>query len=383
MPNISILRPTLLASACMLVLSACGSSDSDTTITPPTVAVDYQAVLDDAVSSTFPGVVLAISSPELDFLGSAGLADVASQTAMTPQAIMPNGSAGKKATALLVAMLHDQGALNIDDHIATWLPDSLLAQIEYSDQITLRQLLNHTAGVYDYLDDETNDIWRDAVFSNPELLKTDEYALQFALNYPAYFAPGEDFHYSNTGYLLAGLILDAILGEHHHKALRQQVLIPFGLNNTFYNGIEKDDAEIISGYYVSDDGETINTKPYYQNIGVADAPLMSTVTDMSALLKAIITDNSTINEDIRNLLIGNDSLVDLGDDVYYGLGIFKDIINGQTVYHHGGQELGYQTTNLYIADSDTTVTMFVNCHGYSACDEKNDALVQYILSTLL
>lgn len=383
MPNLPILRPTLLASACMLVLSACGSNDSDTNIIPPTANVDYQAVLDDAISSTFPGVVLAISSPELDFLGSAGLADVASQQAMTPQAIMPNGSAGKKATALLVAMLHDQGVLNIDDNIATWLPDTLLSQIAYSDQITLRQLLNHTAGVYDYLDDETSDIWRDAVFNNPELLKTDKYALQFALNYPAYFAPGEDFHYSNTGYLLAGLILDTVLGEHHHKALRQQVLIPFGLNSTFYNGIEKDNAEIISGYYVTGDGETINTKPYYQNIGVADAPLMSTVTDMSALLKALITDNSTINEDIRKLLIGDDSLVDLGDDVYYGLGIFKDIINGQTVYHHGGQELGYQTTNLYIAESDTTVTMFVNCHGYSACDEKNDALVKYILSTLL
>ena len=327
--------------------------------------------------------MLAIRGPELDFLGSAGLADVASQQAMTPQAIMPNGSAGKKATALLVAMLHDQGVLNIDDNLATWLPATLLAQIAYSDQITLRQLLNHTAGVYDYLDDETSDIWRDAVFNNPELLKTDKYALQFALNHPAYFAPGEDFHYSNTGYLLAGLILDAVLGEHHHKALRQQVLIPFGLNHTFYNGIEKDNAEIISGYYVTADGETINTKPYYQNIGVADAPLMSTVTDMSALLKALMTDNSTINEDIRRLLMGDDSLVDLGDDVSYGLGIFKDMINGQTVYHHGGQELGYQTTNLYIADSDTTVTMFVNCHGYSACDEKNDALVQYILSTLL
>ncbi len=283
MPNLPILRPALLASACMLVLSACGSSD--TNVIPPTANVDYQAVLDDAISSTFPGVVLAISSPELDFLGSAGLADVASQQAMTPQAIMPNGSAGKKATALLVAMLHDQGVLNIDDNIATWLPDTLLAQIAYSDQITLRQLLNHTAGVYDYLDDETNDIWRDAVFNNPELLKTDKYALQLALNYPAYFAPGEDFHYSNTGYLLAGLILDTVLGEHHHKALRQQVLIPFGLNNTFYNGIEKDNAEIISGYYITGDGETINTKRYYENIGVADAPLMSTsVVGNSSLL---------------------------------------------------------------------------------------------------
>ena len=393
MPKLQISLPKLLCTAvCVSVLAACGSSNKKSVpvVTapppppPPIVAqeFDYQNLLDMTVTADIPGVVLEIKGPDIDFIGSAGLADIDSQENMQTYHQIPAGSAGKKATTLLVAMMHDQGILNVDDKITTWLPDTLLSQIPHSDKMTLRQLLMHTAGIHDYLDDSTADNWFSTAFSDPDTLKTDIYALQFALNQAAYFEPGTGYKYSNTGYLLAGLILDTILGEHHYKALRSMIIEPLGLNDTYYSGLEREMGSTASGY-TKIDGNTLNTKPFYYNVGVADAPLVSTASDLNTLLRAIIKDTHTVNDDIRETLLGDQSMTDLGNDVYYGLGLFKDIIQGFTVYHHGGEEAGYKTANIYIEELDTGFSMLFNCHGYTECNNQSDAVVQLVLAELI
>jgi D-alanyl-D-alanine carboxypeptidase len=371
----------------LITLSGCGSSDSNDSSTqppppPPPIAIDYQLIIDDSVSDTFPGIVLAIEGPNKSFIGSAGLSSIEYNTAMLTSDVMPNGSAGKKATALLAALLYQQGLLDFDLTIDQYLSAELLAQIEFGSEMTIRQLLQHTAGVHDYLDDTTAGDWFDAIIADPTSLKTDEYALQFALNQPAYFSPGTDFHYSNTGYLLVGMIMDQVLGEHHYRAMRELVFEPLGLNDTYYNGLEKHRGEIISGYF-EDDGERLNTKPVYENIGVADAPLVSSAVDLSKLIRAIVTDMSVINDEVRALLIGNENLTQIGNQLFYGMGMFKETINGKTVYHHGGDEPGYLTSTLYIQDTDTTMTLMINCNLYQACESKAGDLIDEILITLL
>ena len=132
------LKPKLLCSSIILMLVACGS-DSEVNKTPnieipPAVTIDYQKMIDETVSDTIPGVILLVETPEQRFIGSAGLADIESQEAMQTYHIMPNGSAGKKLTALLVAMLEEDGMLNIDDTLDTWLSEALLVQIAHSDK---------------------------------------------------------------------------------------------------------------------------------------------------------------------------------------------------------------------------------------------------------
>lgn len=373
------------------LLSACGGSSSSTPPdisepepTPVTQEFDYQALIDGAVNEDVPGIILEIDGPDIQFIGAAGYADTESQELMQTHHAMPAGSAGKKATALLVALLHQDGVLDIDALISTWLPDSLLSQIEHSEKMTLRQLLNHTAGVYDYLDARSSEEWFDAASANLDILKTDIDALQFALNRPSYFEPGEDFNYSNTGYLLTGLILDKVLNEHHHKALRSRILDPFGLTNTFYLGFEKELGEIISGYVIDGD-DIINTKPLYENVGVADAPIATTVSDLSLLIRTIMTDDSIVNDEIRQLLLGEESLVlaDADSNFYVGLGMFKNLKGDFTIFHHGGEEVGYKSSNIYIKELDTTVTTFFNCHGHSSCIVQTDEMIQQVLTSLI
>ena len=385
MISMKVLQKTMIASVVCLGLAACGSSnDSNAPNIPnpqPIPTVDYQDMLQAAVNSGVPGVVMAIESPEINFIGAAGVADIDTQAPMQTYHQMPTGSSGKKATALLVAMLHEEGMLNMDNQISTWLPSAILSRIENSDTMTLRQLLNHTAGVWDYLDDGSSDEWFEAIINDPLSLKTDSFALQFAFDQPAYFTPGEAFNYSNTGYLLAGLILDEVLGEHHHNAMRERLFIGLGMNNTYYNGLEKDMGNIISGYAEFDD-EIENTKFVYENIGVADAPLVSTVEDMSILLRAIVSDNSSLDNAITDHLFANNRLVQVNSDTQYGLGIFYQQINGKDVYHHGGGDPGYITENYYVADSDLTLTVFFNCSGYAACQVPAATFMNGVLETI-
>jgi D-alanyl-D-alanine carboxypeptidase len=379
LPNYT-LKSKLLCTSIALLLTACGgSSDTKTppiVVKPEVITMDYQKVIDDTVSDAIPGIILLVESIEKSFLGSTGLADIDNQTAMQTYHIMPNGSAGKKLTALLVAMLEDEGLLNQDNTIDTWLSEELLAQIDHSEKMTLRQLLNHTAGVYDYLDD---DDFKVAALLDPSSLKTDRYALNFALNKPAYFAPGQGWGYSNTGYLLAGLILDEVLGEHHSSEIRSKILEPLGMNSSHYGGVEKERGDIISGYSRFNDDEVINTKTLYENIGVADAPLVSSVEDIALLLKTIISDDSFISSHVKDTLLGEYNLQAMGNGQYYGQGIIKETINGTIVYHHGGLEAGYSTTNIYIPDNQTSITAFFNCGDFDACESETDAMIQKVL----
>ena len=213
---------------------------------------------------------MLVESPEQRFLGSAGVENIASQNPMQVYHTMPTASAGKAMIGLLVAMLADEKLLNLDDTLDTWLSNDTLSQIPNSNEMTLRQLLNHTSGIYNYTE---NDDYFDFLIAEPSKAKTDADFLIFALNQPASFKPGEGREYSNTGYLLAGLIMDQILGEHHSVALRERILNPLGMNATYYIGMEKDRGDFISGYHQFDDHDTVyQTKSYLENVSEASSP---------------------------------------------------------------------------------------------------------------
>ncbi|MDP4489210.1 serine hydrolase domain-containing protein [Pseudoalteromonas piscicida] len=357
------------------------SNDNPNPVSPPVAEVDFQAMLEQSVAVGIPGIVLYIDSPTLQFYGAAGLADKENTIPMTTDARIPNGSAGKKVTALLMAMLHEQQLLDLDAPISDYLSDELLQQIENSDEMYVRQLLNHTAGLYDYLNDANGEFFA-AVLQQPDLIKTDSFALQFALNQDANFKPGAAWKYSNTGYLLAGLIMDKVLGEHHSKAMREYIFEPFGLSSMSYGGIEKAFGEIASGYFVDDEGNEINTQPYYANIGVADAPIVSTAKDLGDLFKIMIT-SPDIPAKVRGQLLGDSVWVDT--DVtgqQYSMGIFSEHVGNEPVYHHNGAEIGYATLNWYLPSKNMVMSAIINCQGYNQCNTEIDKISDKLRDTL-
>ena len=372
------LKATLSCSVFALLLSACGggSTSKDVTVDIPTpvVTVDYQNIIDKTVSDSIPGAILLVETPEERFLGSAGVENFESKNPMQVYHTMPTASAGKPMIGLLAAILADDNLLNLDDTIDTWLSQNILNQIPNSAEITLRQLLNHTSGIYNYTE---NTGYIDLLVAEPSKVKTDIDFLAFAFNQTAYFKPGEGQKYSNTGYVLAGLIMDQVLGMHHSIALRERILVPLGMDDTYYRGIEKNQGDFISGYHQFDDHDTIyETKSYLENVSQTSSPVVSSVEDMALFLKSAVNDQNFINANIRDDFFG--SLHSNNDAIFR-----VETIGENTLYGHSGLNYGYHTQNIYFKEKDLSITAFINCSTAPVCKNTMDSLIQKVIDNEL
>lgn len=367
------LKSIILTTLTSLALTACGGSGSKSSkeveiiepIVPIETAFDYQKLIDDTISQDVHGIILLVNTPEIQFLGSAGVSDRDSLAPMQTADTFHIQSAGKVFTALLAAQLHDETLLNLDDTLDTWLSKELLDQIQYSEQITLRQLLNHSSGIVDYND---NEMWIVDVLSNPDIQRDNVDLVQYALNQTPYAMPGTGYHYSSTNYALAGMILDEVFGYHNAVAIRERIIAPLSLNSTFSVGYEHDMGEIIPGYELYQ-GQYINTGPIMSNVFSSASPVASTVTELASFYKSLITDTDFISDDVRELMWGADSLISVETNNDAGLGIHKYNVDGTTVYSHDGGGEGYLTKNIYIEETDTSVVYFLNCGLSEECIE--------------
>jgi CubicO group peptidase (beta-lactamase class C family) len=135
-----------------------------------------------------------------------------------------NGNVAIAYMATLLLRLVDQGIVALDDPLATWLPD-----LPDADRVTLRMLANMTAGYPDYV---RSPGFQQVFYVDPFRQWTPEDLIAFSLATPRVFAPGANWAYSHTGYVILGLALEEIAGQPLDAALRDQVLAPLGLHNT-------------------------------------------------------------------------------------------------------------------------------------------------------
>ena len=147
-----LLLSSLMATS-LFVLQGCGSSGSTKPPSPAPAPIDYQREIDSIVSAEIPGIVLLVETPEERFLGNAGSSDIDTIESIQYFHQIPTASTSKQMITLLVALLYEEGILDIDNTIATWLPEEMIAQIPHGDQITLRQLINHTSGIFNHLEE--------------------------------------------------------------------------------------------------------------------------------------------------------------------------------------------------------------------------------------
>ena len=377
------LKSSLIVATMALTLTACGSSSGDDPKPPPPpaedIVVDYQDVINDLVSADIPGIVLLVETPEGRFLGSAGVSNLETQQAMQVGDTIPTGSTGKKMIALLAVQLADEGLLNLDDTLDTWLGEDILSRIPNSKQMTMRQLLNHTSGVFNYDEIDDGEAYSDLFLAEPDVLKTDIDFLELIFDHPGYFLPGEGYEYSSSGYSLAALIMDEVLGEHHSVAMRNRFFDPLGMTSTYYKGSEASMGDFISGYLTTVEGDFIDTKEFLINTSKADSPVVSSVEDMATFFKALITDDSFANDAVKNTMLGEDNR---GEEAF-GIGVAT--FNGHTVYLHAGLTFGYTAQSIYIEDTDTSIVLFFNCGngGVNTCATSHDGLIQTVIENEL
>jgi D-alanyl-D-alanine carboxypeptidase len=262
---------------------------------------------------------------------AAGINSVMSNDTLLSTHIMGIGSITKTYTATLLLLLQENGQLSLDDSIHNFLPT--FANVD--SNITIRQLLNHTSGVYDFFNDPTTTFF-DSLFSNPAHIWMPTEVIQ-TFTGPAYFTPGTSFYYSNTNYLLAQLIIENVTGNNYQTELHNKILTPLGLTHTYYFPFEIPVNDTIAHAWYDLDGDGIT-----DDLTVAGFPLDGFFS-AAAAAGAIVSTSADLATFMSKLLSGQiltqTSLTQMLDTVPQtgcGLGIFSTPTYCNTGWGHEG-----------------------------------------------
>lgn len=179
-----------------------------------------------------PGATAAVLAPRTSLQVACGFSDLDAGEPMRADSVMPAGSIGKSFVGALCLDLAREGRLDLDAPIGTWLGEEpWFARIANADRATLRMLLNHTAGIADHREAPAFFETLQAVLSGPDAdaQVAPERLVDFVADAPASFEPGAGFAYSETGYILAGLIVRKVTGRDPLALIEQRLLKPLKL----------------------------------------------------------------------------------------------------------------------------------------------------------
>lgn len=321
---------SLLFILAMLVTGCGGGSDTSSSTSVPVVppaAQSVQSILDSASSGSIDGIFVYVDkngSEPMSF--ASGVQNKTIATPATHTSLFKIASISKLFIAVAATKLASQNSLQMDDSLAMWLP-ALAGQIQNSESITIRQMLEHRSGIPDF-DSQTGFSWQ-----NPHQ-DIDE-TLEFALNLPADFSPDARYEYSNTNYLLISKVLDTVLGFSHRVFIQSEILTPLGMTDTYSLFEEVDTNQMIHGYW---DG----TDRLMQDYAIPGGSMISTVKDVAIFIRALNT-GDLLSSDERQLY------------PYF--------------FNHSGWVPGYQSIAQYHQNIDTVVIQFVNTTGSGSEDQ--------------
>lgn len=346
-------------------LSACVSSVPRTEPARPDVrTAEAQRKLDSLrTAGGFPGATLGVALRDgRTFSVATGFSDTAQRRAMQPTDRLMQGSVGKTYVAAVATQLIHEGRLSLDAPISTYLGKRpWFARLPNATTITVRDLLRHTSGLVRYEFDER---FTRALTSDPQRAWTPEEEIAFILDQKPPFAPGAGWEYSDTNYIVLGLILEEITGKSYNTLLRDRILSRHGLTNTIpvtgpvVPGLVQGYAgkrNAFGGREAMLDGGRMIINPAFEWTG---GGIASTTEDLARwgklLYEGKVFDPSMLPRVVDGVA------AKLGPNTRYGLGvIIRDSPAGVT-YGHSGFFPGYATEMLYVPATGVAVAIQVN-----------------------
>ncbi|MGW1867274.1 serine hydrolase domain-containing protein [Streptomyces mauvecolor] len=199
-----------------------------------------QQAMDATVAAGVPGVIGVAEDGRGRWTGEAGVADTRTGRERQAQDTFRVGSITKTFISTVLLQLEAEGRLSLDDSVDTWLPGLVRGNGNDGRAITLRQILNHTSGIYNYTADPD---FRKLVFG-PGFLQhrydtwTPERLVRTAVAHRPDFAPGTSWKYSNTNYILAGMVIQQVTGRSYAQEAERRILRPLNLRSTSFPGTD-------------------------------------------------------------------------------------------------------------------------------------------------
>lgn len=300
----------------------------------------------------YHGVVFVAREGTVIFKKAYGFSDHQTEEANRTDTIFELGSITKQFTAAAIMQLREKGLLTLDDPLSLYIPE-----YPYAEKITIRQLLNMTSGVPDYIIEGALGAGLDATseFSLALLQQvkqiltsqfTHDQIVKAISEYELLFEPGTDYSYSNTDYYFLGMIIEAVSGVSYFDYLEQNFFVPLGMTST-----STDPANLTSsGVILLENGE-IYLPSQDRTISYAAGSICSTADDLYLWETAVLNGEILTEESWAEVFSGGEF------DYGFGWSI------GPDCYYHGGETAGFNTMVMILPDTDTVIIALSNTQG--------------------
>jgi D-alanyl-D-alanine carboxypeptidase len=339
---LSLLAGALIVAS--LLFSSCGA---------PSLRPEIREEVEKTLSTIMeeygiPGLVAGVWVPEQgDMVTVMGEADVETGRKMQENDTFRVGSITKTFTATLILQLVDEGLLSLDDKVEKFVPG-----IPGGDTITVRQLCNHTSGLYNYGEDEE---FLASLDADPHRVWKPRELVEEAVSHPPYFPPGEGWHYSNTNYILLGMIIEKVTGGTYAEELRRRILEPLGLNSTYVADRPGMEEPYSMGYETGEGGALVNRTDYLDpSVAWSAGAVVSNLEDLRVWAKALgegeLLSEASHEEQMEWVVLPEDP------NTGYGLGLFY--LYG--LVGHDGRQPGYDAAMFYYPKRQAVFIILLN-----------------------
>jgi D-alanyl-D-alanine carboxypeptidase len=351
---------------CMLITSLLASlilngiSCASPTGSKDKIGNQLQAILDAAVAKPdagYPGALLYVRSANVIWQKSSGLGEISTQTMMRADDKFRAGSILKMFVAAVTLQLVEEERFSLDATLPNVLPANIAAKFQDDERITVRMLLNHTSGLPEALTDEVIA----QIGADPTKVWTAEEWLDLAAEQSQAFAPGEGWMYSNTNYILLGMVIENATGNSWRSEIRQRVIGRLGLTNTFLP--EPGDLSIPGNYahgYIDGGIDITSVDPSMMDAAGGSA-LVMTASDLARFLNSLLAGQLFQNSNTSHMLL---TFVDAQDEsglpYGYGLGLQRYQYEGSEMIGHGGATAGFASCVFVFPGENLTIAAMIN-----------------------
>lgn len=312
-----------------------------------------------------PGLVLYVETPDGVYLKAAGVANLEDGTPIKTDDVLEIGSNTKSMTIVLLMQLVEEGRIALDDPLSKYLPEQA-ALFKNGDQIIIRQLAHHSAGIFDYGDSIIA-----AGLESQEGLEagfTPEELVQAGADQEPYFAPGEEgqWHYSNTGYILLGMLIESLTGEKLADLYKTRIFDPLDMKSAILiEGVPQPGDLDTHGYYWKEDGERLDTTNMNGSQAWAAGAAAMTAADLATYGKALAAGKLFKNPGTLQEMLKWDQAPKFSVGFPYGLGL-GDMAGDGSAWGHAGQTLGFQSLWFVEPEKGSVVVGLTNSATYEA-----------------
>jgi CubicO group peptidase (beta-lactamase class C family) len=336
---------------------------------PATTAAVTEYVKAEMQRQHIPGLaLLVVKGSRVVRAEGFGLANVELQVPVKPETVFQSGSVGKQFTATAVMMLVEEGKIGLDDPLTKYFAD---APALWKD-VTIRELLSHTAGFGDYPKD-----------FNYRKDWTEDEELKLIESIPLAYPPGTSWQYSNFGYVTLGILIHRVTGEFYGDFLQQRIFQPLGMKTTRIIS-EADIVPNRSAGYRLVKGELKNQEWVSPIVNTtADGSLYFTILDLAKWDAALYTERLLKRSSFEVMWTptklrngqANGGRPNAGN---YGFGWFIEKRNGHLCIHHDGAWQGFETAIDRYVDDQLTVVALANLE-----DSKPGEITQHVAEMYL